>query len=1150
MEAAATECRICRLPAEAGQSLRRPCKCAGTIGHVHEACLLSWLEHSKSRRCEVCGVAFRFVPLFSEDAPTSLTPWQLACGVARRVLMILVKFVRMLAVLAVWLGAVPLVTSWIWRLSMSHLGADAVQLLAERTTPVAVAADCVWGSFISAGIFVAAVAASSLRDILELDWFGANADGDVRRRRRRRRRRPRVRPEDIDGPEDEVDADTDEEEENFNANEGVDDNNHNDNGNNNDNNNNNNNNNNGGGGGVLPFDLDVPLDVLGWNGTWRDLANHVGVVLMSNALFIFFVMFLPFNAGRLAIAFATSTDLSAPPGIMSLWLHHFPFSAPLIATAREVPLPSNATLAAFSPSTAPMRLALGAATHMPFAVGGEMHQVHHDLDTAHIIALGLLEIEAQLQFPPISYWATLVLGYVVIGYFAAVFGAAYLVAIAIRFSRTVANVDTPPLDEATGEEAERAGQPAAAQGNRPWFWHFIPLWGRDGNAAREDAVAGAARIGGTDTAAVVARIGRVSKATLFFALEIYVVPCALGVWLDALGSPALLGISISRRVQAHARRLYAAPARALAFSLWRWIVGVAFLMHLNFLTSVIRSVIKPQWAAAFFLDDDVDDVPVAQPARGERNAGQRGGEGDEGGIPDARNAANAGIGAPNRGDERGADGAFTPQQLWHNWQERALRPHLVRIGATLLLYANCAVLFCYLPLCFAKCTDCMRVFPLRLSGSYWLFSHPQWFSLDILILHILLPFTIEHARPQLWVETAVRAWADAATSWLGIRDVVMPLDRPGVVEDDVPAARNEVAPAAAADDAEADGDIARKASPASSAAEVAGEDKTSNGIVAFAVMSWGALVISYATMLTLPIATGRFLHAVLLRMRFNRLMASTASVVVRSASASAWNATSSSASGDSPNALHDLYAHLLGSYALWVLLWVGMRCGSHLQGRTPQELLRSAVRWFASTVACTMVLALLFGAAPLALGLLVDLAVWRPLRFRANETVITSVALHRDWIIGAAMLKLAHRAIMALAAEEGGAAPRAPRLPLWAWARNWREKCRRLGRDGLERLDARWAFAEVVIPLLVPIATALAVPYATAHAAGRAGVALAALSPPASAQMLRFAHAAAATGGAAALATTHAGACMQALHAAVYADRYLVGERLADSNDS
>ena len=71
----------------------------------------------------------------------------------------------------------------------------------------------------------------------------------------------------------------------------------------------------------------------------------------------------------------------------------------------------------------------------------------------HIIALGLLEIEAQLQFPPISYWATLVLGYVVIGYFAAVFGAAYLVAIAIRFSRTVANVDTPPLDE--------AGPPAA-----------------------------------------------------------------------------------------------------------------------------------------------------------------------------------------------------------------------------------------------------------------------------------------------------------------------------------------------------------------------------------------------------------------------------------------------------------------------------------------------------------------------------------------------------------------------------------------------------------------------------------------------------------------------------------------------------------------
>ena len=37
------ECRICR---GADSPLYRPCKCAGSIGHVHTECLLEWLEHS------------------------------------------------------------------------------------------------------------------------------------------------------------------------------------------------------------------------------------------------------------------------------------------------------------------------------------------------------------------------------------------------------------------------------------------------------------------------------------------------------------------------------------------------------------------------------------------------------------------------------------------------------------------------------------------------------------------------------------------------------------------------------------------------------------------------------------------------------------------------------------------------------------------------------------------------------------------------------------------------------------------------------------------------------------------------------------------------------------------------------------------------
>ncbi|PON42984.1 Zinc finger, RING/FYVE/PHD-type [Parasponia andersonii] len=46
------ECRICRGPGEAGNPLRYPCACRGTIKYVHQDCLLRWLNRRKISRCE------------------------------------------------------------------------------------------------------------------------------------------------------------------------------------------------------------------------------------------------------------------------------------------------------------------------------------------------------------------------------------------------------------------------------------------------------------------------------------------------------------------------------------------------------------------------------------------------------------------------------------------------------------------------------------------------------------------------------------------------------------------------------------------------------------------------------------------------------------------------------------------------------------------------------------------------------------------------------------------------------------------------------------------------------------------------------------------------------------------------------------------
>jgi hypothetical protein len=71
-----------------------------------------------------------------------------------------------LLVLAVWLGAVPLATCWLWRLVFvpsMRAGADA---LLARAAPLLLLTDCVYGSCLSAGIIFTILAVSSLREHL------------------------------------------------------------------------------------------------------------------------------------------------------------------------------------------------------------------------------------------------------------------------------------------------------------------------------------------------------------------------------------------------------------------------------------------------------------------------------------------------------------------------------------------------------------------------------------------------------------------------------------------------------------------------------------------------------------------------------------------------------------------------------------------------------------------------------------------------------------------------------------------------------------------------------------------------------------------------------------------------------------------------
>ncbi|XP_001338632.2 E3 ubiquitin-protein ligase MARCHF11 [Danio rerio] len=94
-------CRICFQGAEQGELLS-PCRCAGSVRHAHQQCLLKWISEKGSWSCELCNYRFNILPIHIK----SPQQWQ-------RVTMTLVEKVQ---VIAVFLGGLFLLASVSWLL--------------------------------------------------------------------------------------------------------------------------------------------------------------------------------------------------------------------------------------------------------------------------------------------------------------------------------------------------------------------------------------------------------------------------------------------------------------------------------------------------------------------------------------------------------------------------------------------------------------------------------------------------------------------------------------------------------------------------------------------------------------------------------------------------------------------------------------------------------------------------------------------------------------------------------------------------------------------------------------------------------------------------------------------------------------------------
>ncbi|KAG0143235.1 hypothetical protein CROQUDRAFT_661474 [Cronartium quercuum f. sp. fusiforme G11] len=114
-------CRVCRSDDPSLGPLFHPCRCTGSIAHVHQDCLSTWLAHSKKTSCELCAHAFSFEKVYKPGSPARPPLHTIAIQAFKELVRLIVLLARATLVAICWLALVPWtvvsVSSAYWNLS-------------------------------------------------------------------------------------------------------------------------------------------------------------------------------------------------------------------------------------------------------------------------------------------------------------------------------------------------------------------------------------------------------------------------------------------------------------------------------------------------------------------------------------------------------------------------------------------------------------------------------------------------------------------------------------------------------------------------------------------------------------------------------------------------------------------------------------------------------------------------------------------------------------------------------------------------------------------------------------------------------------------------------------------------------------------------
>lgn len=351
--------------------------------------------------------------------------------------------------------------------------------------------------------------------------------------------------------------------------------------------------------------------------------------------------------------------------------------------------------------------------------------------------------------------------------------------------------------------------------------------------------------------------------------------------------------------------------------------------------------------------------------------------------------------------------------------------HVRRFLGSLVIFGTTVLLMVWVPVNIIE-----RILPGFLPYNVVLTSDAPVgeFSLELVLLQVILPALLEQGQTRQWLKALVRNWCIAISYILDLRSYLLG-DEPQEVKNEEGEEQEEVVE----ERQEVEGEAAPMGLAAAHQALVQGGGPSGFQpyncprlfplrILGLVCIIYLSLILASLSMLTIPVFLGR------------KLM-------------SLWMGGSK---------VHELYTAACGLYACWLIL----RCAVVLANWFPKgwnAIAAKMAEWMAITSKSLVALSVLLGILPLLMGLLVDMVFIVPLRVPLNQTPI--IYLWQDWALG-----VLHTKIVCAVTLMG---------PNW-WLKGVIEQ---VYHDGIRRMNLRLVLQDLALPVLATLGLALALPY-------------------------------------------------------------------------